>query len=81
MNNYYNQPYDRDPRLTVSSVLLLAIFVSAFVFIVAAALWQPWDGSDNATVLTPASTTADEPLGPEAPAADGLEVVVQPATQ
>jgi hypothetical protein len=77
--NYYEQSSDRDPRLTISSVLLLAIFISAFAFIVAAAVWQPWNDDGGAARGVPAGPGLEEPAA-DPLAEGGDEIVVQPAT-
>ncbi len=69
----YRHLYAREPRITVPSLLLLAIFVLAAAFIVSAIVWQPWSGGET-TALAPVSedTVADE-------AAPGdLDVLIQP---
>jgi hypothetical protein len=81
--NYYEEPYARDARLTVSSVLLLAIFISAVAFIAVAAIWQPWDGESEPAVTAPIQGPfPEEPVVEEAApgvsAEDGAEVAAQP---
>ena len=72
----YRRPYPNEPRITLTSVLLLAIFVSAAAFIVSAIVWQPWN-VDEVTIIAPSagSTVIVEP------APDSLDVLVQPATE
>ncbi len=76
----YRHVYAREPRITLASVLLLAIFVSAAVFIVSAIVWQPWNAGD-ATVIAP--STENSVI--VEPASDGLDsaldVLVQPAAE
>lgn len=76
----YRRPYAREPRITLTSVLLLAVFVSAAVFIVSAIVWQPWNADDaiiiapsteNAVIVEPASDDLD----------GGLDVLLQPAAE
>jgi hypothetical protein len=76
----YRHPYAREPRITLASVLLLAVFVSAAVFIVSAIVWQPWNAGD-ATVIAPSNEDAviEEPVSDSL---DGeLDVLVQPAAE
>jgi hypothetical protein len=40
-------PSHREPRITISSILLLVIFVSAAALIIVAAIWRPWFGDDS----------------------------------
>ncbi len=76
----YRRPYASQPRITLTSVLLLAIFVSAAAFIVSAIVWQPWN-ADDATVIAPVSenTVIVEPAPDDLDG--GLDVLVQPATE
>ncbi|HEY5640689.1 MAG TPA: hypothetical protein VIW01_11635 [Dehalococcoidia bacterium] len=70
----YRHLYAREPRITVPSLLLLAVFVLAAAFIVSAIVWQPWTAG-NPSVAAPVSedTVTDE-------AAPGdLDVLIQPA--
>ncbi len=73
----YRHAYAREPRITLASILLLAVFISATAFIVSAIVWQPWNAGD-ATVIAPSN--ADAVI--EAPASEGLDgeldVLVQP---
>jgi hypothetical protein len=69
----------REPRITISSILLLVIFVSAAALIIVAAIWRPWisDSSPGAqanqplaTATAAANTVAQAPAGtpdPNAP--------------
>ncbi len=72
----YRHPYTSQPRITLASVLLLAVFVSAAAFIVSAIVWQPWSTGD-ATIIAPATenTVIVEP------ASDSFDVLVQPPTE
>ncbi len=72
----YRHLYPSEPRITLTSVLLLAIFVSAAAFIVSAIIWQPWN-VDEVTIIVPSTenTVIVEP------ASDNLDVLVQPATE
>jgi hypothetical protein len=57
----YGQSH-REPRITISSILLLVIFVSAAALIIVAAIWRPWssDSSSAAQANQPQATaTAD----------------------
>lgn len=48
-----NQNYQRDPRITFESVLLLVIFISAALFVAALAYkMAPWEG-DNGDPAAP----------------------------
>jgi hypothetical protein len=52
----------REPRITISSILLLVIFVSAAALIIVAAIWRPWFGDDSPAVQAnqpQATATAD----------------------
>lgn len=42
----YGQSH-REPRITISSILLLVIFVSAAALIIVAAIWRPWSGGNS----------------------------------
>jgi hypothetical protein len=42
----YGEPH-REPRIAISSILLLVIFVSAAALIIVAAIWRPWIGDDS----------------------------------
>jgi len=76
----YRHVYAREPRITLTSVLLLAIFVAAAAFIVLAIVWQPWNTSDT-TAFAPATENtvivepASDSLGGD------LDVLVQPAAE
>ncbi len=72
----YRHLYARESRLTLTSVLLLAIFVSAAAFIVSAIVWQPWN-VDDVTIIAPSTGNAVI----VEPAPDNLDVLVQPATE
>ncbi len=72
----YRHVYTREPRITLTSILLLAVFVSAAAFIVSAIVWQPWNAAD-VTIIAPSTenTVIVEP------APDNLDVLVQPLTE
>ena len=72
----YRRPYASEPRITLTSVFLLAVFISAAAFIVSAIVWQPWN-VDEVTIIAPSTgnTVIVEP------APDSLDVLVQPATE
>jgi len=78
---HYNEPYTDQARLTLSSVVLLVIFVGAFALILAAAIWRPWfdDDDGSAVVNAPADVPADQltadEAGAEAEALDSNAVV------
>ena len=76
----YRHAYAREPRITLASVLLLAVFIAATAFIVSAIVWQPWN-TDDTSVIAPASEDAVI----EAPASEGLDgeldVLVQPLAE
>lgn len=82
---HYDEPYTNQARLTLSSVVLLVIFVGAFALILAAAIWRPWvdddDGASaaNAPADVPADQAAAEGAAPEGEALDPNAVV--PVTQ
>lgn len=61
----YQQPYIDEPRLTVSSVLLLAVFMSVVAVAIAAYFWQPWDESQPSTAEPAIEAPADESDGEE----------------
>ncbi len=72
----YRHLQPNESRITLTSVLLLAIFVSAAAFIVSAIVWQPWSADDVSIIapLTESSVIVE-------PAPDNLDVLVQPATE
>ena len=72
----YRHLYRSEPRITLTSALLLAIFISAAAFIVSAIVWQPWN-ADDVTIIAPLT---DHAVIVE-PAPDNLDVLVQPATE
>ena len=76
----YRHLYAREPRITLASVLLLAIFVSAAAFIVSAIVWQPWN-ADDTTVIAPLIEDAviEEPVSDDLDG--GLDVLVPPAAE
>jgi len=76
----YRHQYAREQRITLASVLLLAVFVSAAAFIVSAIVWQPWNAGD-ATVIAPSNENAviEEPVSDDLDGA--LDVLVQPAAE
>ena len=53
----------REPRLTVYSVLLLVVFVGAVAFVLAAAVWQPWNSGASTTEVVIQEPAAEEPAG------------------
>ncbi len=69
---YYDGSHS-ESRLGISSVVLLAIFVSAFALIVVAALWRPWADDDSQAVTPlpevivedPATVEGAAPVAPE----------------
>ena len=76
----YRHPYASEPRITLTSVFLLAVFISAAAFMVSAIVWQPWN-ADDATIITPSSENAviEEFVSDDL---DGdLDVLVQPPTE
>ena len=76
----YGGSYKGEARISISSILLLVIFVSAAALIIVAAIWRPWFGDDspaaqanqpqatataNTAVQAPAGTPdAGGPIGP-----------------
>ncbi len=73
----YRHLYPSESRLTLTSVLLLAIFVSAAAFIVSAIVWQPWNVDEQVSIIAPLTETSVI----VEPAPDNLDVLVQPATE
>lgn len=76
----YRHLYPSEPRITLTSVVLLAIFISAAAFIVSAIVWQPWNANDvtiiapltdNAVIVEPAPDNLDR----------DLDFLIQPATE
>lgn len=67
------QPYADEPRLTVSSVLLLAVFVGAVAVVIAAFVWQPWDGDEPGEPSSGGQALEADTGG------DGPDIIVQPA--
>jgi ABC-type Fe3+ transport system permease subunit len=75
----YGGSYKGEARITIASILLLAIFVSAAALIIVAAIWRPWSGDSSssaqtnqpqATVTVASNTVAQAPAGtpdPNAP--------------
>ena len=52
----------REARITISSILLLVIFVSAAALIVVAAIWRPWSGNSSSAaqvIQTQPTASAD----------------------
>ena len=72
----YRHLYPSESRITLTSVLLLAIFISAAAFIVSAIVWQPWN-ADEVSIIAPLT---ENPVIVE-PAPDDLNVLVQPVTE
>lgn len=70
---YYDRSHS-ESRLGISSVILLAIFMSAFALIVVAALWRPWAGEADAPEGVLPGITIDE-----APAQDRSQAEVEAA--
>jgi hypothetical protein len=61
--------YNGEARISISSILLLVIFVSAAALIVVAAIWRPWFGDDSPAaqanqpqVTATANTAVQEPV-------------------
>jgi hypothetical protein len=72
----YRHLYPSESRITLTSVLLLAIFISAAAFIVSAIVWQPWN-ADEVSIIAP--LTENSVIVEPAP--DNLDVLVQPVTE
>jgi hypothetical protein len=72
----YRHLQPSESRITLTSVLLLAIFISAAAFIVSAIVWQPWN-ADEVSIIAPLT---DISVIVE-PAPDDLDVLVQPVTE
>jgi hypothetical protein len=77
----YRHLYSNEPRITLTSVLLLAVFVSAVAFIIWAIVWQPWN-ADDTIIIAPSNGGAVivEEIAANDPDSD-LDVLVQPATE
>ncbi len=73
----YRHLYPSESRITLTSILLLAIFVSASAFIVSAIVWQPWNADEQVSIIAPLT---ENPVIVE-PAPDNLDVLVPPATE
>jgi hypothetical protein len=43
----YDGSYKGEARISISSILLLVIFVSAAALIIVAAIWRPWFGDTS----------------------------------
>jgi len=54
----YDDSYSRGPRVSLSSLLLLVIFVSAAALIVAAIIWMPWASNSDTAVSQPSASAA-----------------------
>jgi hypothetical protein len=56
----------REPRITISSILLLVIFVSAAALIIVAAIWRPWSSDDTSAsqAIQPQSTATANTVAP-----------------
>lgn len=81
--NYYSQdPLPEESRLTVSSLILLTIFVSAVVVVIYLSLTRPWAGDDEAIAPVVEEPIAEESAGEEVlegGAGTGDEVALEPA--
>jgi hypothetical protein len=65
---YYDDSYS-ERRFGIASAVLLAIFVSAALMLIVAALWRPWAAEDEGAVVQPPTITIEEAAeGEEAPA-------------
>jgi hypothetical protein len=60
--------YKREARITISSILLLMIFVSAAALIIAAAIWRPWSSDSSSTAQAQATATVASNTVAQAPA-------------
>lgn len=54
----YDNSYRGEARLTLYSIFLLVIFVSAFALIVAAIVWRPWFDDGKGAVVHQESVPA-----------------------
>ena len=72
----YRHLQPSESRITLTSVLLLAVFISAAAFIVSAIVWQPWN-TDEVSIIAP--LTENSVIVEPAP--DNLDVLVQPVTE
>lgn len=73
-----NTYYKRDPRFTLSSGLLLLIFVGAVAFVLIVAYkMAPWDGDDE----TASDATAAQTEAPAATSPAAAEEVVDTAPE
>jgi hypothetical protein len=61
---YYDGSHS-ESRLGISSVVLLAIFVSAFALIVVAAFWRPWADDDSEAVTPLPEVIVEDPAAVE----------------
>jgi hypothetical protein len=74
----YGGSYGGEGRITLSSIILLVIFISAAALIVAAVIWRPWSGDEaplaeaqpTATLAADTVQQADTPT-PDANAPQG----------
>lgn len=67
--------YKRDPRFTLSSALLLIIFVGAVLFVLYVGYrMAPWDGDDDGAADATVAETAAPTIAPD-DAANGEEIV------
>ncbi|MEO8457195.1 MAG: hypothetical protein ABI559_05225 [Chloroflexota bacterium] len=55
----YGGSFKGEQRITISSILLLVIFVSAAALIVAAIIWRPWVKDDAVAIQVQPTATAD----------------------
>lgn len=71
--------YQRDPRFTFSSALLLIIFVGAVAFVmIVAYVMAPWDGDDDPTTE---ATVAETQTPPPEEGGEGEEVAGIPGEE
>ncbi len=75
----YRHTYAREPRITLPSLLLLAVFISAAAFIVSAIAWQPWNEGDAAVTLPPTDNAVI--VEPASNPDSELDVLVQPPAE
>ena len=73
---YYDDSY-RNSRISLGSILLLIIFVSAAALIVTAIVWRPWSTSDT-SVSPPVAAQQSDTTGDNAAAADPNAVPADP---
>lgn len=67
---YYDDSYRDGGRFSLSSIVLLVIFVSAAGLILAAIIWRPWSGDETKVTPPVAAEQADPNAQGDASAVD-----------